>query len=901
MDTATSDAEGTTTPGFSGNPRIFFVCFHLPVVVVQDAATGQWNASWSESILAKTEGSHLLSAYECYWVGTVTTHPPLQAEQDQQAIKELLKAMNCIPIFLDPNVRHAHYYGFCKQVLWPAFHNIDLLDLNTSGWTTTDPGASDWDQSRLDDWWKSYIQVNQVFCDVMGNLLRRNDIVWIHDYHLCILPELLFQWEVQTWQVKSIRKVFFLHIPFPTSQIFREIECGEKILEGMLHADVVGFHAFDHARHFLNAAKRILGLNYESLVGGLIGVNFKGSTVLVSMSNVSISPRMVDAVLTLPSVHEGCQSLRRKHHGRYIISGVDIGQRLSGTALKLLAYERLLQDYPAWVSRVVMVQRLIVPGSRKADEDLTVREVRALVKRIQDKFGPAVIDYEEEYTGIPMDRRMALWKASDVLMMTPIREGLNHWPMEYIYAHRAPEAAGVVITSEFSAMSSILNGALRVNPYDIPMAIVTIDKALTMNTQDREGRRYRDIDFVSKSPNDKWVKNVLRDLRDATTRPTGRGSSESNSQISTPYATPTPHRLESAYQNSTAAFLARESSLAFCHLNARALRRAYEAAKKRVLILDFNGTIVPKEPPGKYLKREILGTSGNKPPALVLDALNRLSRDPRNVVYVVSGDSAENVLNALGHISGLGLAVSNGAKFSPPLKEGESERSWYSFDLGVDWDAVKRVALPVLSKYTARSNGSFVKLTSFSIGWSYYSCDPEWGSLQASHLVLELERELRAFDVRFVTLKGIVEVVPRKLNKGLIVKQILRDVDANNHDLDFVLCYGDDISDEKMFTSVFSFLAEQGNEKNSTPGPPLLRQDGSSIPSRATSNSSAEEVDRPVNCFTVAVGKKPSHANFWVEDAQEVADSLVLLATGKVPDGGVQLWEQSSTLRLFEN
>lgn len=107
----------------------------------------------------------------------------------------------------------------------------------------------------------------------------------------------------------------------------------------------------------------------------------------------------------------------------------------------------------------------------------------------------------------------------------------------------------------------------------------------------------------------------------------------------------------------------------------------------------------------------------------------------------------------------------------------------------------------MLSKYTARSNGSFVKLTHFSIGWSYYSCDPEWGSLQASHIVLELENELRAFDVRFVTLKGVVEIVPRKLNKGLLVKKVLRD-NAILHDdgLDFVLCMGDDISDEKMFT-----------------------------------------------------------------------------------------------------
>ena len=871
------------------------------MVVVQNETTGEWNASWSESLLARTEGSQILSTYQAYWVGTVTT--PLRTDADKEAVRKILGEMNCIPIFLDPAVRHAHYYGFCKQVLWPAFHNIDMLDLSTCGWLyDKEPGASDWDQGRLDEWWKAYIKVNREFSDKLASLTRPNDILWIHDYHLSLLPQMQIQFERERYGSKVTRKVFFLHIPFPTSQVFRELECGETILEGMLHADVVGFHAFDHARHFLNATKRILGLNYESLVGGLIGVGFRGSTVLITMSNVSIEPRMVDAALMLPSVQAEKEALKKKHDGRIIIGGVDVGQRLSGISLKLLAYERLLQDYPSWQPRVVMIERILIPGSRKADEELTLQEARQLVKRIQDKFGPDVIDYQElSGTTIPMDQRLALWKASDILMSTPVREGLNHWPMEYIFSHKEPETPGLVITSELSAVSSILNGALRVNPYDIPMAITTIDKALSMSIQEREGRRYRDIDFVSASPSDKWVKNVLRDLRDATLRQPATRSSESNSQAATPYATPKSTSASAA--DSTAAFLARESNLAFAHLNMKAMKRAYDQSSRRVLILDFNGTIVMKEPPGKYLKREILGTSGNKPPQAVLEALATLSRDPRNLIYVVSGDSTENVLSALGPLTGIGLAVSNGASFSPPLASGATTREWFTFDLGVDWEAVKRVALPVLSKYTARSNGSFVKLTSFSIGWSYYSCDPEWGSLQASHLVLELESELRAFDVRFVTLKGIVEVVPRKLNKGLVVEQILRETDVKNPEegVDFVLCFGDDISDEKMFTSVFSFWAEKGAESNRKPGNPVLREDGTRVdPPKTVNNSSASALDRPVTSFTVAVGKKPSHASVYVNDAQEVANALVLLAQGRIPEGGVPVWEHRSSSDMFD-
>jgi trehalose 6-phosphate synthase/phosphatase len=272
-----------TPPAFSGEQRIFFVCYHLPVVVVQ-SKTGQWRASWSESLLAKTEGSHIISQYNAHWVGTVSTKPKISSEQDRREVIQVLAAMNCTPLFLPDDLQEKSYYGFCKQVLWPAFHNIDILDLNLYRW----------DQSKLEEWYRAYEGVNEAFAATMLNMIQPNDIRWIHDYHLSLLPRMLFDQEMAHYSRSILRRVFFLHIPFPTSQIFRELECGEALLEGMLHANVGGFHTFDHARHFLNAAKRVLGLNYESLVGGLIGVHFQGRTVMVTMSNVSIEPKLID-------------------------------------------------------------------------------------------------------------------------------------------------------------------------------------------------------------------------------------------------------------------------------------------------------------------------------------------------------------------------------------------------------------------------------------------------------------------------------------------------------------------------------------------------------------------------------------------------------------------------------
>lgn len=241
----------------------------------------------------------------------------------------------------------------------------------------------------------------------------------------------------------------------------------------------------------------------------------------------------------------------------------------------------------------------------------------------------------------------------------------------------------------------------------------------------------------------------------------------------------------------------------------------------------------------------------------------------------VSGDINENLERAIGNIPGLGLAASNGSCFSPP----STDRSWLAFDLGVDWDSVKRLALPIMSKYTARTNGSFIKVAHSSIGWSYFACDPEFGTLNAKCLVIELERELASYDVRFVNLKGIIEVIPCKLNKGLIVKKILRDAVG----VDFILCMGDDVSDEKMFTSVFSFAAEMDVDHATVdPSPPVVQMSGAPSPAPLVESLSVrrEDAAMPLFAFTVAVGKKSSNASQYVDDAEDVAELLVKMAAG---------------------
>jgi len=847
----------------------------------------EWCIEWNESLLAKTteRSQDILDTYSVHWIGTATLPEKPSgnseySEEELEPLHKMLQQMNCTAIFLPNVIRKAHYYGMCKQVLWPAFHNIDLLDLSEAGFDQValdlakDSIISDWDQSGLNQWWSAYKQVNRIFCEKVCSLVTQADsTIWVHDYHLSLLPKYIHMQEIVTYGTRRSKMVFFLHIPFPTSQIFRELECGEAILEGMLHSSVIGFHAFDHARHFLHSAKRIMGCDYDTLTGGLIGVQVDGRTVVVDISNVSIEPYTTSMNLKDPKVHEDAATIKANHQHRHIIAGVDVAQRLSGVALKLLAFEKLLTEYTVWQNKVVMIQRMIIPNSRRSDEIATLNQVRGLVSRIKASFGDHVLDYTEHYgSSLPIKERLSIWLASSCFMNTCVREGLNLHPMEYIFTRMEPIEPGIVIASEFSALCSILNGALKVNPFDVQMTASCIDKALSMQNAERLGRRHRDIGFVGSCPSSKWTKNVLRDLREVTLL---------------------------NYQRDTLKDAAMLDKIICTPANPLAIQAAYEKTSKRVIILDFNGTLVRKEPTGKYLKREILGTSGQKPPTKVMQALRKLTSDRRNTVFVVSGDTQENLENAIGHISGLGLAASNGACFSWPSMPG-SPHQWYNFEFGDDWAAVKQVALPILSKYTARTNGSTIKLSDASIGWSYYSCDPEWGGLQAAHLLVELEHQLAAFDVRFVTLKGVIEVVPKMMHKGIVVKKILREVASRNNGagVDFVLCIGDDVSDEKMFSAVYKFKSEENDDYNNVTASPSVKPKSSNI---SVTNARVmnevrslryQNIDEEDYAFTITVGKKTSTnasdnssgttASQYINDASDVEDILVTLAGGDV-------------------
>jgi trehalose-6-phosphate synthase len=406
----------------------------------------------------------------------------------------------------------------------------------------------------------------------------------------------------------------------------------------MCSADVVGFHAFDHARHFLNATKRMLGIRSGSRPGGLLTLNVQDREVIVTVSHVSIETLRIAQAAAHPETQRIARELREKHAGKRIIAGIDVCQRLSGVALKFAAFDKMLSD-SSWGKRgnVVLLQRCIRGGSRPGDEETTASDLRKMVDDINGKYvtsaaaalarmsayasksseeclltaarmkekmeagetgsgagspfpstspfpspppspfpspSPAsasgsastsvivtdtsptpappaptcldVLDYAELTSPPNIHERMAFWLVSDVILLTPIREGLNLYPLEYIYARRDLPNPGVVVVSEFSTCSALLNGSLKINPFAPLHVADALEKALMLSTKDKDLRRTRDLPFISSHPSYLWTQQIINDLEQLQNNSSGGKGAVQQLQYPVPLDTKS---LLSCYEN----------------------------------------------------------------------------------------------------------------------------------------------------------------------------------------------------------------------------------------------------------------------------------------------------------------------------------------------------------------
>ena len=579
----------------------------LPVILHR-SDEGVWSADWDYEILLSMQ-THLRVTRVgiVKWRGWHGNYGASKASPEtgvpraeRHLVEECLRPFHCVPVWIDPVLFGEFYNGFCKGVLWPVLHNVtsvytdrpedneqfrgasqdmaDQGDFSEYSMDDVEQGPIHGGRGREADLWSAYNTVNRLFADIVVQCFNEGDLVWIHGFHLVILPSYL------TRRIPMAKVGIFMHTPFPSSEIFRTLWCREDLLRGMLNADQVGFHLFEYARHFLTSCRRLLGLNYgmipDSSGGHALAIDTNGRHVAVTSIHAGVEPPVLNQILSHTTTMDKVTSIRERFKGKHILCGIDRLESLKGIPLKLLALERFLNRCPDWVGKVVLVQVGISAFERGDDYSRTKQEVLKLVQKINSTWPDTVQFQECSESEMRLQQRTAILRAADVVVVTSIRDGLNLLPLEFTIAHQDAmtemgkkdgRKRGTCILSEFSSSTRVMRGALHVNPWKVSEIANAYYQALHMSEEERLRRISIASEFVTRVTTQRWALAVMLDLKGV-------------------HKTINPVQLAGAGLGLGYRLLGMDSG--FTSLDTSLVAKAYRTSRSRLILVDYGGTIV---------------------------------------------------------------------------------------------------------------------------------------------------------------------------------------------------------------------------------------------------------------------------------------------------------------------
>ena len=599
-----------------------------------------------------------------------------------EVIREAQASFQSYPVFLTEEQMERFYLGFCNATIWPLFHYFTSYTVY---------------QAPL---WDQYKQINQLFADALESILRPDDVVWIHDYHLMLLPRLLKARQSQ------LSVGFFLHIPFPSFEVFRllPVEWRRDILEGLLGADLIGFHTYEYTRHFLQCVLRILG--YEHQMAQVLAPDH---VARVDTFPMGIDVEKFSGAPRSDETERDIRELESTLAGVRLILSVDRLDYSKGIANRLEGYEIFLENSPEYHGKVTLLMVVVPSRIGVVQYDLMKRQIEELVGKINGRFGrvgwtPVVYQYRQ----VAFSSLAALYAVSDVCLVTPLRDGMNLVAKEYIATRRD---GGVLILSEMAGAAKELPEAIIINPNDRAEIAGALKEALRMALPDQQKRHRLMQRRLKRYDVTRWANDFLMTLV---------GMREVQNRI--------------------------ESKLLLPAARQEIVER-YRASRRRLFFLDYDGTLTPivRHP----------GLAGLDPTRREL--LRALAAEPKNTVVVASGRERRTLGEWLGDLP-LGLVAEHGAwlKFA--------NQSWRrAKPLANDW---KRELLPILEIYADRLPGALVEEKDDSVAWHYRMADPEQAGLCAPELIDHLLNLTGKTDLQVIQGDKVVEIRHAGVNKG---------------------------------------------------------------------------------------------------------------------------------------
>lgn len=646
--------------------------------------------------------------HEARWVGW----PGELVGADRRAVDRKLRTQyGCHPIFLRRETARRYYAGFSNRTLWPLFHSF--------------PMYAHYDEED----WAAYRRVNQEFADRVAALMKPDEPVWVHDYQLMLVPQYLRE------RKPDAEIGFFLHVPFPPYGDLRQLPWCREIVEALLGADLVGFHTFDDAQAFLGSVRRLLGLDNEisQLVVG-------HRVVQVDVFPMGVDFKRITAALASPSVQAQTARYREGLGASKLVFSLSRLDYTKGIPQALRGIEALLESHPEWRGRFVYVL-VVVPSreivDRYAEEK---REIDRLCGEINSRYGTfnwTPIRYIYRYLGF--EELVALYRAADVALITPLRDGMNLVAKEYFAAKE--DLHGALVISEMAGASRELHEALVVNPNNRVEVADALRRALEMPEAEQVRRNRLMRNRLEQYDVRHWADHFLERLQESV-----------------------------ALSRSLAVRL-------LTKVDRESLVAAYGKARRRLLLLDYDGTLAPFT----------ADPSQARPSSRAMDTLKGLCASPANMVVLISGRRKDDLSSWFDGLR-MTLVAENGAWMRAPDK-GEWQAT-----TPIDTRWIERVR-PIMQRFVNRIPGSGIEDKETSLVWHYRRVDLNTGALAAREMVDTLTNLTANLELVVFSGNRTVEVRSSKVSKGTFFQTHLAD-----QDWDFILAMGDDWTDESLFS-----------------------------------------------------------------------------------------------------
>ncbi|KAH9856277.1 glycosyltransferase family 20-domain-containing protein [Lenzites betulinus] len=654
------------------------------------------------------------------WVGTLGTNTDGWREGLRRSLEwRMREERESVPVWIPDSDFASCYDEFCHQVLWPALHYA----------VPDAPKTKSFYESAA---FKQYVAVNQRFADTIAAAYQEGDIIWVNDYHLMLLPQMLRD------RLPNAPIGFFLHVAFPSSEIFRCLSVREDLLKGLLGADLLGFQTANFARHFRQTVSRILAA--EALPKG---IQLDDRFVDVGVFPMGIDVASIRQKKRDPEVTEWVNSLRQRYAGMKLIVGRDKLDVIQGVRQKLLAFEAFLEKYPENQGKVVLIQVAL----QTTEENESQGGVSDVVSHLNSKFStltyqPVVFLHTQDLT---FHQYLALLTVADAFMITSLREGMALRAHEFVECQEKRHRP--LILSEFTGSYSFsgFRSCIPINPWDKRGTAKAIHQALTMS-DDEATSRWEDLHghVVTQTAQAFVTSFLVRCLRS---------------------------NLEHM-QSDTISVAALDV--------ARVLPR-YRHSQKRLFLIDFEGTLWERDIRTIARNAGVGGSPSFEPPKEAIDVLNKLADDPRNEVWLLSGLPVKGSLEIVAEKApNVGIVAENGCFIKPrPDRGGKS--AWISMvaNFNLTW---KASCLEMLQYFSERTPGSFVEGREASVVWRFWTeksiedhmSDWQWARRQAAEAQNHIFDSLgERYGLRIIPGSTSFLVLPNNISRSTAVGAVL--------------------------------------------------------------------------------------------------------------------------------